>query len=167
MGSWLCCIWFGLYYEKQFEAFQGFPDYFYEDISGIPKVYNGKLNLKLKDEKQFVGYSGELNGLSSLLLKKNNLHIDIIFDPDNKLEIFNPEGNQDKAKVHDIILESAISTILDCEDSVATVDAEDKILAYKNWLGLMKGDLKIEFQKRVHKKIAVHDLVSVFYNIHI
>ena len=119
----------------------------WKDISGIPKVYNGKLSLKLKDEKQFVGYSGTGNELSSLLLKKNNLHIDIIFDPDNKLEVFNPEGNQDKAKVHDIILESAITTIMDHEDSVAAVDAEDKVLGYKNWLGLMKGNLQTEFEK--------------------
>ena len=119
----------------------------WKDISGIPKIYNGKLNLKLKDEKQFVGYSGAEGELSSLLLKKNNLHIDIIFDPDNKLEVFNPEGNQDKAKVHDIILESAITTIMDHEDSVAAVDAEDKVLGYKNWLGLMKGDLQTELKK--------------------
>ena len=119
----------------------------WKDISGIPKVYNGKLSLKLKDEKQFVGYSGTSGELSSLLLKKNNLHIDIIFDPDNKLEVFNPEGNQDKAKVHDIILESAITTIMDHEDSVAAVDAEDKVLGYKNWLGLMKGNLQTEFEK--------------------
>ena len=119
----------------------------WKDISGIPKVYNGKLSLKLKDEKQFVGYSGTPGELSSLLLKKNNLHIDIIFDPDNKLEVFNPDGNQDKAKVHDIILESAITTIMDHEDSVAAVDAEDKVLGYKNWLGLMKGNLQTEFEK--------------------
>ena len=119
----------------------------WKDISEIPKVYNGKLSLKLKDEKQFVGYSGTGNELSSLLLKKNNLHIDIIFDPANKLEVFNPEGNQDKAKVHDIILESAITTIMDHEDSVAAVDAEDKVLGYKNWLGLMKGDLQTELKK--------------------
>ena len=119
----------------------------WKDISEVPKVYNGKLSLKLKDEKQFVGYSGTLSGLSSLLLKKNNLHIDIIFDTDNKLEVFNPEGNQDKAKVHDIILESAITAIMDHEDSVAAVDAEDKVLGYKNWLGLMKGNLQTEFEK--------------------
>ena len=119
----------------------------WKDISEVPKVYNGKLSLKLKDEKQFVGYSGTSGELSSLLLKKNNLHIDIIFDPDNKLEVFNPDGNQDKAKVHDIILESAITTIMDHEDSVAAVDAEDKVLGYKNWLGLMKGNLQTEFEK--------------------
>jgi len=81
-----------------------------------------------------VGYSKKSNNLSSLLLINNNLHIDIIFDPDGTLEVFNPEGNQDKAAVHDIILESAITTIIDHEDSVAAVDAEDKVLGYQNWL---------------------------------
>jgi len=123
----------------------------WKDISGIPKVFNGKLSLKLKDEKQFVGYSFTGSKLSSLLLKKNNLHIDIIFDPDDKLEIFNPEGNQDKAKVHDIILESAITTIMDHEDSVAAVDAKDKVHGYKNWLGLMKGDLQYKGEKKGKK----------------
>ena len=65
------------------------------------------------------------------------------------MEINNPEGNQDILKIHDIILESAISTICDHEDSVAAVDAEDKILGYRNWLGLMKGNLKIQFEKTV------------------
>jgi len=125
----------------------------WKNISEIPKVFNGKLSLKLKDEKQFVGYSFTDSKLSSLLLKKNNLHIDIIFDPDNKIEVFNPEGNQDKAKVHDIILESAITTIMDHEDSVAAVDAEDKILGYKNWLGLMKGDLESKIEKNGKKII--------------
>ena len=134
----------------------------WKDISGIPKVSNGKLSLKLQDEKQFVGYSFTGSKLSSLLLKKNNLHIDIIFDPDDKLEIFNPEGNQDKAKVHDIILESAITTIMDHEDSVAAVDAEDKVLGYKNWLGLMKGDLQTEFEKGGKKIIRKLNLDRVY-----
>jgi len=109
----------------------------WKDISEIPQVNNNKLNLKLKNPKQFVGYVKKSNNLSSLLLINNNLHIDIIFDLDGTLEINNPEGNQDKAAIHDIFLESAISTICDHEDSVAAVDAEDKVLGYKNWLGLI------------------------------
>ena len=74
-----------------------------------------------------------------------------VFDPDGNLEVNNPEGNQDKASIHDIFLESAISTICDHEDSVAAVDAEDKVLGYKNWLGLMKGNLNAEFKKKGRK----------------
>jgi malate synthase len=125
----------------------------WKDISEIPKVENGQLNLKLKNPKQFVGYTKNLNNLSSLLLINNNLHIDVKFDPDGKLEVFNPDGNQDKAAVHDIILESGITTIVDHEDSVAAVDAEDKVLGYKNWLGLMKGNLQTEMEKNRKKFI--------------
>ena len=64
----------------------------------IPKVENGKLNLKLKNPKQFVGYVKKSNNLSSLLFINNNLHIDVKFDPDGTLEVFNPDGNQDKAQ---------------------------------------------------------------------
>ena len=78
----------------------------------------------------------------------NNLHIDILFDHDEKLEKNNPEGNQDPLKIHDVILESAISTICDHEDSVAAVDAEDKVLGYRNWLQLMKGNLNSKFNKK-------------------
>ena len=73
-----------------------------------------------------------MNNLSSLLFINNNLHIDIIFDPDGTLEVFNPDGNQDKAAIHDdIILESAITTIMDHEDSVAAVDAKTKCMDIK------------------------------------
>jgi len=123
----------------------------WKDISEIPKVENNKLNLKLKNPKQFVGYVKKSNHLSSLLLINNNLHIDVTFDPDGTLEVFNPDGNQDKAAVHDIYLESAITTIVDHEDSVAAVDAEDKVLGYKNWLGLMKGNLQTEVEKKGKK----------------
>ena len=120
----------------------------WKDILGIPEVNNNQLNLKLKNPNQFVGYVKKSNHLSSLLLINNNLHIDIVFDANDSLEIHNPDGNQDSAAIHDIILESAVSTICDNEDSVAAVDAEDKVICYRNWLGLMKGDLKSEFEKK-------------------
>ena len=124
----------------------------WKKLDKIPEVKNNKLNLKLENPKQFVGYNQKSNKISSILFKNNNLHIDIIFDQIGDLEINNPDGNQDKIKIHDIILESAISTICDHEDSVAAVDAEDKVKGYRNWLGLMKGDLKSEFTKN-RKKI--------------
>ena len=120
----------------------------WKDLKKIPEVNNNKFNLKLKNPKQFVGYNKKSNLLSSLLFINNNLHIDILFDLDGTLEVNNPEGNQDNIKIHDIILESAVSTICDHEDSVAAVDAEDKVIGYRNWLGLMKGDLKVEFKKK-------------------
>jgi malate synthase len=119
----------------------------WKDIKGIPEVNNNQLNLKLKNPNQFAGCVKKSNHLSSLLLINNNLHIDIIFDINDSLEIHNPDGNQDSASIHDIILESAISTICDNEDSVAAVDAEDKVICYRNWLGLMKGDLNSTFKK--------------------
>ena len=125
----------------------------WKNITEIPKVENNQLNLKLKNPKQFVGYAKKLNNLSSLLFINNNLHMDIVFDPDGTLEVFNPDGNQDKAAIHDVILESAITTIMDHEDSVAAVDAEDKVLGYKNWLGLMKRNLQAEMQKKGKKFI--------------
>ena len=120
----------------------------WKDILKIPEVKNNQLSLKLKNLDQFVGYVKKANHLSSLLLINNNLHIDIIFDKNDLLEIHNPDGNQDSAAIHDIILESAVSTICDNEDSVAAVDAEDKVICYRNWLGLMKGDLKSKFEKK-------------------
>ncbi len=123
----------------------------WKNITGIPKVENNHLNLKLKNPKQFVGYTKKLNDLSSLLFVNNNLHIDITFDPDGTLEVFNPDGNQDKAAIHDVFLESAITTIMDHEDSVAAVDAKDKVQGYKNWLGLMKGDLQYKGEKKGKK----------------
>ena len=125
----------------------------WKDIKKIPEIKNNQINLKLKNPKQFVGYTKKSKNLSSLLFINNNLHIDIIFDADGTLEVFNPEGNQDKAAIHDIFLESAITTIMDHEDSVAAVDAEDKILGYRNWLGLMKGNLQAEMQKKGKKFI--------------
>ena len=123
----------------------------WKDLKKIPEVKNNKLNLKLKYPNQFVGYNKKSNQLSSLLFVNNNLHIEILFDQSGSMEINNPDGNQDIIKIHDIFLESAISTICDHEDSVAAVDAEDKVVGYRNWLGLMKGTLKVKFSKNGKK----------------
>ena len=103
--------------------------------------------MKLKNIDQFVGYNKKSNNLSSLLFKKNNLHIDILFDPKQTRG-----GLKDDAGIYDVILESAITSIMDHEDSVAAVDAKDKVHGYRNWLGLMKGDLKYEGKKKYWKQ---------------
>ena len=99
----------------------------------------------LKNKNQFIGFNGEKNKPKSILIKNNNLHIDILIDPDNMI------GKSDKASISDIILESAISTIIDNEDSVAAVDGEDKVKCYRNWLGLMKGNLTANMEKNGKK----------------
>ena len=124
----------------------------WSDLKKIPKINNGKLNIDLKNKSQFVGFNKKKDKLSSLLFINNNLHIDILFDQSGALEINNPDGNQDPLKIHDIFIESAISTICDHEDSVAAVDAEDKVVGYRNWLQLMKGNLSSHFKKN-NKKI--------------
>ena len=138
-----------IYYVRNFlDKFVPLKDKSWKDLKKIPKVNNNKLDLNLKNPKQFVGYTKKTKLLSSLLFVNNNLHIDILFDQDGTLEVNNPDGNQDIIEIHDVFLESAISTICDHEDSVAAVDAEDKVIGYKNWLGMMKGNLKIEFKKK-------------------
>ena len=120
----------------------------WNDIAEIPKVEKNQLNLKLKNPEQFIGYNKKSNNLSSLLFINNNLHIDINFNLNQTRG-----GLKDKAAIHDVILESAITSIMDHEDSVAAVDAKDKVHGYKNWLGLMKGDLEYKGEKNGKKLI--------------
>ena len=104
------------------------------------KLEDGK-KVYLKDIDQYVGYKDEGMGAYGLLFKNNNLHFEIQIDRSH------PIGQEDKAGIKDILMESAVTSIQDCEDSVAAVDAEDKIIVYRNWLGLMKGNLKRSFDK--------------------
>lgn len=112
-------------------------------------IVNGKLAVQLTngtiagliDESKLVGYQGSAEAPAAVLLKNNGLHFEIQIDADS------PIGKTDKAGVKDVLMESALSTIMDCEDSVAAVDAEDKVHVYRNWLGLMKGDLTATFKK--------------------
>ena len=103
----------------------------------LPEV--GKVSLK--NPTQYIGYKDNGDDSFDLLFKNNNLHFEIQIDPKH------PIGQTDKANIKDILMESAITTIQDCEDSVAAVDGEDKTTVYRNWLGLMKGDLKESFDK--------------------
>ena len=102
---------------------------------------SGKVS-KLENESQLIGYLGEAINPTSILLVHNGLHIEIQVDRSDVV------GAEHKAGVKDIVLESAVTTIQDCEDSVAAVDAEDKTLVYRNWLGLMKVILQRSLKKR-------------------
>ena len=105
------------------------------------ELFTDKGSTQLQDDEKYIGYRLDKEKISAVILKNNNLHIEIIINPN----AFSAKG--DPAGISDIIIESAISTICDHEDSVAAVDAEDKILGYRNWLGLMKKDLIAEFEK--------------------
>jgi malate synthase len=108
------------------------------------QVRNGALyvdDLPLAEPEKFIGYRGHPRAPDSVLLRNNALHVELIFDRAH------PIGSRDQACLADVRLESAISAIMDCEDSVACVDAEDKVVAYRNWLGLMKGNLEDAFRK--------------------
>ncbi|KRO34808.1 MAG: malate synthase G [SAR86 cluster bacterium BACL1 MAG-120820-bin45] len=111
-----------------------------EDGSLIARLENGS-NTALMNADQFQGFQGTLQEPSGILLRNNNLHAEIQVDPTHSI------GASDLAGIKDVLLESAITTIQDCEDSVAAVDGEDKVQVYRNWLGLMKGDLKETFMK--------------------
>ena len=117
--------------------------------AALYQIVGGKLAVKLqsgdvtglKDESGFVGYTGAADAPTGILLVKNGMHFEIQVDASH------PIGKDDGAHVKDVLMESALTTIMDCEDSVAAVDADDKTLAYSNWLGLMKGDLEETFEK--------------------
>lgn len=110
------------------------------DVTGW-SIKDGALMPALKDAGAFVGYRGDAANPSSVLLKHNGLHIELVIDRSH------PVGKADPSGQADVILEAALTTIVDLEDSVAAVDAEDKTEAYANWLGLMKGDLEATFDK--------------------
>ena len=113
------------------------------------QVHEGNLEVTLSDQSKvslknnskFIGYTGEPGNPSGILFKNNRLHLEIQVDRENSV------GKDDAAGIKDILIESAVTTIQDLEDSIAAVDAEDKVAAYRNWLGLMKGDLKETFIK--------------------
>ena len=98
-------------------------------------------NIKLKNIKQYKGHRSDKKKLKGVLLVNNGLHVELIINP------YAFSANNDPIGLSDLVIESAVSTIIDHEDSVAAVDAEDKVLGYRNWLGLMKGDLKVKFEK--------------------
>lgn len=115
-------------------------NYLIRDSKLVVQLTNGTIT-GLADESKFIGFQGSADEPTAILLKNNGLHFEIQIDADS------PIGKSDKAGVKDVLLESALSTIMDCEDSVAAVDADDKVHVYRNWLGLMRGDLEATFNK--------------------
>nr|WP_313426311.1 malate synthase G [Moraxella sp.] len=119
----------------------------YADVTGF-KVEDGKLVIlqgdkttSLAQPEKFAGFLGDAANPTGILLKNNGLHAEIQIDPSSHV------GKDDPAGIKDVLMEAAVTTIQDCEDSVAAVDAEEKVEVYRNWFGLMKGDLKDSFEK--------------------
>lgn len=106
----------------------------------IVSLNNGQQSA-LKDNTAFIGFTGSINQPDTLAFKHNHLHLELVFDATSAI------GKADPSTLSDVILESALTTIMDCEDSVAAVDGEDKVIAYRNWLGLMKGNLTENISK--------------------
>ena len=117
-----------------------------------------KSTVSLLDDSQFIGFKGSPENPTGILLKNNNLHIEIQIDHQDSI------GKDDLAGIKDILVESAVTTIQDCEDSVAAVDAQDKVIVYRNWLGLMKGNLKETFMKDNSELTRSLNLDRVYFN---
>ena len=114
---------------------------FFKNKSDLKIILENEKETHLINKGQFIGYTGNKENLNTILLKNNHLHIEI------KIDANHPIGKSDKANICDIVGESAISTIMDLEDSVAAVDAEDKVKCYRNWLGIMMGILEAKMEK--------------------
>ena len=114
----------------------------FNDHVGLSATLSNGVKTGLVDPAEFVGYTEQGKRLSHILLCNNGLHIEIVIDPEHPVAKLHPAG------VCDVQLEAAVTTIMDCEDSVAAVDAEDKVQVYSNWLGLMRGDLVETFYKQ-------------------